>query len=154
MVIFRPVSVAVITPACHAGEHEFKSRTGRMKVHGHRTMLNKPGFGTTAAIVAEVADTSTWKEGCDQYGKPIADSAKWNISPDVNFSISDCSRQITFEGMGDGEPEDWDNLFFKVDSMIDALTTFRAGLVDEQERYRRRREIYDARPNKDKDGFE
>lgn len=132
---------------------EFNSRRDRMKVHGHRDMLNLPGHGSTAAIVAEIQDTGDWKPGCTKDGDAFTKKTSgWQIAPDVNLTISDCSRSISFDTIYDGsDVVDWENFLHKVDTMVDALTTLRAGVVTEQERYRKRKEIIDNMPEKEKD---
>ncbi len=101
-----------------------------MKVHGVRAMLNKPGFCSTAAIVAEVEDTSAWDEGCGRRGKP----ATKHDFPDATFQITDCSRAIYMEVHFSGDDEQENNLY-KIDTMIDALQQFRDGMVIEYERH-------------------
>jgi hypothetical protein len=98
-------------------------------------MLNRPGFGTTAAIVAEVQDTRGWKNGKDEDGDKIS---KWS-SPDVVLQFANCDRSIAFEIDWTTEAQR-ENALFKVDTMMDALRVFRKGLVEEQKRYVKRME--------------
>lgn len=96
-----------------------------MKVHGKRAMLNQPGYCSTAAIVAEIEDTSKRKK------KPEND---YELQPEVTLQVSDCYRSISFDFHFD-EADDRKNDLHKVDVLIDALTAFREGLAIEQERY-------------------
>jgi len=104
-----------------------------MKVLGMRALLNKPGFCTTAAIVAEVEDTSEWKPGRDKRGKRL----ERNIEPYTTLQVSDCYRAITFEIHWHSAKER-KNVLHKLDTMIAALTAFRDGVEAEQERYAER----------------
>lgn len=107
-----------------------------MKVHGKRALLNPPGHHSTAAIVAEVSDTSSWKPGCGEDGKPIQgkDDA-WRAQPAyIMLSLSDCDRRINFEIQWE-TADDRRAALRKVETIIDALAAFRAGLVIEQSRY-------------------
>lgn len=122
-----------------------------MKVHGHRSLLNQTGFGSTAAIVAEIENSESWKPGCDREGTPLKDSGSWGIMPDVNLAISDCSRQISFDSPETNDPESWDNFLFKIDTMIEALTALKKGAEIERKRFETRKEIWDKRPKKDED---
>lgn len=104
-----------------------------MRVLGARRLLNGRGFGSTAAIVAEVENTSRWKPGCGRDGKPLV-SGQYEREPDVMWQVSDCSRAVVFE-------DHWTtaagrrNTLRKVDAMIAVLQSFREGLVAEQARY-------------------
>lgn len=103
-----------------------------MKVHGRRTLLNGPGFSSTAAIVAEVEDTAGWKEGCDRDGEPVSHRAF--AEPAATLVISNCNRSIDFETDWH-TPEGRDNTLRKIDTMIETLAEFREGVVIEQARY-------------------
>lgn len=119
-----------------------------MKVHGQRALLNKPGFSSTAAIVAEIEDTGDWKPGCDKEGRPLArTSSTWDILPEMNLVISDCSRTVTFD-QPSADIESWNNSLSKIDIMIEALNSLREGIVIEKKRYSERKEIWDNRPKK------
>lgn len=103
-----------------------------MKVHGTRALLNKPGYSSTAAIVAEIEDTSAREVGKDAEGNEIKNA--WQAEPEVTLQVANCDRSISFEfdwRTADGR----ENSLHKVDVLIDALTQFRAGLVVEQGRY-------------------
>lgn len=95
--------------------------------HGRRAMLNLPGHQTTAAIVAEVEDSSTWSKELD--------SEDW-IQPRVTLQIANCDRSISFEVEVEGN--DADNDLKKVETLISVLTDFRAGLVTERRRAKAR----------------
>lgn len=105
------------------------------KVRGKRFLLNDPGFHSTAAIVAEIEDTRTWREGFNGAGEEI--QYLWSLEPDVTLEIADCDRKITLQ-------VDWESAHErkasvkKLDRMIEALTTFREALVDEQRLYTER----------------
>jgi len=104
------------------------------KFHGQRKLLNLPGHESTAAIVAEVEDTSKWKKGCDRKGKPLEDKKAWWIEPEGRLVISYCSRSIELTISWETE-EERENAVYKVDTLIKALQAFRDGLIVEQERY-------------------
>lgn len=92
--------------------------------HGRREMLNRPGFQTTAAIVAEIENTEA---GLPRWGEP-----------EYTLQLSDCDRSISFT-LDMDTPEGRRNNLHKVDTMIRALTEFRKGLDIEQKRYARRK---------------
>lgn len=104
----------------------------KRKYHGGRGLLNLAGHQTTAAIVAEIEDTSTWKAGHDGQGKEI--KSKWQVTPYVTFQISDCTRVVSFD-LGVSEEDEYENALHKVDCMLDSLKAFRKGLVTERKRY-------------------
>lgn len=80
------------------------------KVLGKRALLNLPGFESTAAIVAEIAEV--------QYGL------------EVSIAISDCSRTVNLTFSDDFDDDDkFANNLHKVDTMIDCLKAFRRGLM-------------------------
>ena len=109
----------------------------KLKYHGGRHLLNNSGFHSTAAIVAEIEDTSGWKPGRDRDGDPINNS-RWVGQPRVIFQISNCDRSIAFECDGFHDVDAMDNDLAKVDKLIGALTKFRNGLAIEQARYKDR----------------
>lgn len=104
-----------------------------MKVHGKRAMLNKPGFESTACIVAEVENT---------YRMTRTFNNKWSAEPHYTFKIADCDRAIAFE-LDFETDEGMENSLHKIDTMIAALTAFRAGVATEQVRYLNRIEKFD-----------
>lgn len=84
-----------------------------MKIYGGRSMLNLPGFESTAAIVAELVE--------GMYG--------W----EADIKISDCSRQITLSicnpAAADTDDLRFENDLYKVDTLIDTLKAFRTGML-------------------------
>jgi hypothetical protein len=104
---------------------------GQVKVHGKRSLLNPSGIESTAAIVAEVEDTSWWKPGCDEDGDPLT---KWSCEPEAQIRITDCDRAVSLI-FAWSTAEQRKAAIVKVDRMVDALLAFRAGLVIEQARY-------------------
>lgn len=105
-----------------------------MKVHGLRSLLNPRGICSTAAIVAEIEDTSSWKPGCDGEGRPITKENSWSSQPAVTFQIANCDRSVAFEFEWDTSEQRAAGIW-KVNRMIRALEGFRAGLEVEQKRY-------------------
>lgn len=114
-----------------------------MKCHGRRAMLNGPGYGATAAIVAEVQDTAEWMPGHDSDGEKLKKISDWSGVPHVEFAISDCSRSIGFETWW-FSAEDRVATLSKIDQMILTLQEFREGIVIEQERFVERKAIVDS----------
>lgn len=106
------------------------------RYHGRRALLNLPGLHSTAAIVAEVEDTSTWRAGRDRDGDPI--NTSYQCTPKSMLQIANCDRSILFQVDVDDSGEMPNNLH-KLDTLIDALVQLRAGLVVEQERYEARK---------------
>lgn len=110
-----------------------RRRTG--KFHGGRALLNLPGHHSTAAIVAEIGNTSKWRIGTskDEWGDPLT---KWS-TPSCTLQIANCDRSIAFEMDGlshTSTDEHRANDLYKIDTMIDILQKFRAGLVIEHQR--------------------
>lgn len=108
----------------------------QQKWHGGRALLNRPGFQSTAAIVAEIEDTSAWKPGKDSEGDTLT---HWNPAPSINLQISDCSRVISFDFDMETRSGRLNGLH-KIDTMIRLLAEFRSGLYAENERYAQRQE--------------
>lgn len=108
----------------------------RPRFHGKRMMLNPPGFHSTAAIVAEIADTRDRKPGCDASGDPIKlDHDVYLAEPEyVMLQISDCDRRVNL-AIGFRTAGDRRDALYKIDRLLATLTEFRKGLVIEQERY-------------------
>jgi hypothetical protein len=83
-----------------------------MRVYGMRSMLNLPGFESTAAVVAEVAEKS-WGWEC-------------------SIQISDCDRKVSLSfcdpGHSETTEEQYENDLYKVDTLIGALQEFRSGM--------------------------
>lgn len=101
-----------------------------MKVFGGRAFLNRPGHHGVAGIVAEVQDTSRWKED-RKY-------SEWDAEPHTTLELSDCSRVITLS-IDWADAADRRNSLQKVDTLIKVLTAFREGLEVEQKRYAKRK---------------
>lgn len=119
-----------------------------MKPHGKRMLLNPPGYETTAAIVAEVENTSKWKPGRDRDGTLI--TGKWDFEPEYTLQISDCQRVVTFSLHFD-TPAGRKASLTKVNRMIDALTVFRNGLMEEHILYVERGEALAAKKAESED---
>lgn len=107
-----------------------------MNVRGGRALLNRPGFESVAAIVAEVEDTGSWAEGCDRDGDPLR--GPWSCEPHVTLRITDCDRAIGLE-IGWETAAARRNSLHKIDTLIGCLSEFREALADEQKRYVARR---------------
>lgn len=95
-----------------------------------REFLNLPGFHADAYVVAYVEDTeereiqksySTWR----------------NPEPRLILEISDCSNRISLEFELDNALNR-KNSFHKIDTLIEVLTEFRAGLAAESPLVKRR----------------
>lgn len=99
------------------------------KFHGRRALLNQPGQQTTAAIVAEIEDSSTWHGVANKYDEPRC-----------TLQLSNCDRSISFECSISGLM--YENDLEKVSIMIDALQKFRRGMVKEHSRHLARVEAY------------
>ena len=108
-----------------------------MLVRGNRALLNLPGFESTAAIVVEIQDTRSWKDGLDADGEKVSE---WSI-PEYTFQFANCDRSIAFdlEWRTGAERE---NSLHKIDTMIESLKAFRKGVADEQRRYAKRMAEY------------
>jgi hypothetical protein len=98
------------------------------KWHGGRYLLNRKGFNSTAAICAEVQDTSSWDDKTGIVGS--ADDG-WVREPNYVFQLSDCSRVVSFE-LDFSTPQSRKNDIYKIDTMIRALENLRDGVVAEQ----------------------
>lgn len=104
------------------------TRGRRKKWHGKRALLNGEGYQSTAAIVAEIEDSTGWES-----------EPSYNPVPAVTLQFANCDRSIAYD-LDWGDDDSLQNSLDKVDLMIDCLRRFRKGLVKEQERYRMRRE--------------
>ena len=101
-----------------------------------RRFLNLPGFHGGAYVVAYVEDTSGREiSKRDPFG--YEGSRFVNPQPRIILEIADCSERINLEFEVDSEL-DVENSLHKVDTLIDALAEFRAGLVEEARLYRER----------------
>lgn len=102
------------------------------KYHGRRYLLNTvPGQQTTAAIVAEIEDTSTWR------GEVLTSSYD---QPSTTLQFANCDRSISFDCSVDGKGGRYENDLKKLDLMIESLQAFRRGFKLERERHVRRRQ--------------
>lgn len=110
-----------------------------MAVRGRRFLLNPPGIQSTAAIVAEVEDSSRWPVGKDGDGRDLDldPDKRWTLQPRTILQISNCDRSIAFAF-------DWNTAaqrrsgLVKIDKMVEALQALRAGLEEEHVRYAER----------------
>lgn len=94
-------------------------------------MLNRKGFQSTAAIVAEVEDTSAFAP---------EDVDKW-LHPSMLFQISDCDRSIQFE-FSIRTQDEYRNSLHKLDTMLKYIGQFRDGLVAERDELRKREAVH------------
>lgn len=121
---------------------------------GGRALLNRAPHHTTAAIVAEVEDTRSWKDdevrgrkvGTTVEGKPEEEvDVSWELEPESTFQIANCDRSIAFE-INFTSAGERANSLFKLDTLISTLTEFRAAVEDEQRLYVERLERHGASP--------
>jgi hypothetical protein len=94
------------------------------KVYGWRGLLNLPGHGSSAAIVAEIEDTSGWPEGKGRDGEELS---RYNFTPHSSLIITDCDNKVSLEIDLETENE-VTNTLHKIDEMINALTELREGV--------------------------
>ena len=80
-----------------------------------RRFLNKRGHHAGGYVLAYVENTTARRDK--------------NVYADIDLTIADCGRQISL-GF-DVDPEYLANSLDKVDVLVDALTRFRAALVEE-----------------------
>jgi hypothetical protein len=106
------------------------------KVHGGRGLLNLGGHHSTAAIVAEIDDTVDRVIGTD-------DEDGYRIQPTVTCSITDCDSKVNIE-FDITTANQLENSLHKADTMIEALTALRAGMIVEHHRLQDR---LDSHPN-------
>jgi hypothetical protein len=111
------------------------------KVHGSRALLNLPGHHSTATIVAEIEDTGGWTAGKSRNGE---DLTGYNAKPEWTFTLSDCDKRVYLE-LDFGSENNLENNLYKIDTMLDALTKLREGVVIENERYMKRRKSIPSR---------
>lgn len=115
--------------------------------HGGRSLLNKPGFQSTGALVAEIENTSKWKPGCNRVGKK---ATTYSGVPTSVLQFADCSRSINFD-IDIQSAEEYENTLHKVDTMIDLLSKFRRGIVIERRRLETRWRAAGVNPADDDD---
>jgi hypothetical protein len=98
-----------------------------MRMYGRRAMLNRPGYESTAAIVAEVVEN----KGYGKEPEPF-----W----DVMLQISDCSRTICLSLRDPADPETDDEQFendmHKLDTIIDCVYELQKGMRKVRRLYR------------------
>jgi hypothetical protein len=104
----------------------------------HREFLNLPGFHEGAYVMAYVEDTS--ERGIERAG-----DEPYNPHPRLILEIADCSNRINleFELYSAHRRE---NSFHKIQTLIEALEAFKAGMAEECTLYKRReRELASTR---------
>lgn len=107
----------------------------KKKLYGGRSLLNLPGHESTAAIVAEIENTSTWKAGKGHNGKDLKHT--WEAEPSMMLQFANCDRSISFS-TSIADKDEYSNTLHKIDTMIDLLVEFRSGIIVEYERYNER----------------
>jgi hypothetical protein len=95
-----------------------------------RDFLNLPGFHAGAYIQAYVEDTSD--RGLDEHAGDT-----YNPRPRILLEIADCSERIDLE-FEIYNALNRKNSFHKIDTLIEGLQRFRAGLAAESTEYKRR----------------
>lgn len=95
-----------------------------------REFLNLPGFHEGAYVMAYVEDTS--ERELERFGDGFD-----NPHPRVILQIADCERRIDLEFEVHSAHQRM-NSFHKVQTLIDSLEEFKAGLAEECELYKRR----------------
>ena len=91
------------------------------RIYGKRAMLNLPGYGTTAAIVAEAYE--------------LADGTAV-----VKLAVSDCDRSLNFEMSDLGSGKQFENDLHKLDTIIGCCQELRNALVALKRQRDRRRD--------------
>jgi hypothetical protein len=99
-------------------------------VHGRRALLNLPGHHSSASIVAEVDDTSTWPKGCTPSGEEYE---SYNVQPKITCKITDCDNAVHIE-CDIMTANQLENSLHKLDTLIEALQALREGLIVEHHR--------------------
>lgn len=102
-----------------------------------RWFLNLPGFHGGAYVVAFVEDTGECGLRRNPYCDDHCSDCPRNFEPRMILEIADCNRRINLEFDVDSELGR-DNSLHKLDTLISALSVFRAGIVAEFEHYERR----------------
>lgn len=101
------------------------------EVYGGRALLNLPGYHSTAAIVAEVDNTSQ---------RVITDEDDgYRLKPEITCKITDCDSAVNIEFDVDTANQ-LENSLFKLDTMIEVLSSMREGLIAEHHRLQDRLE--------------
>jgi hypothetical protein len=97
-----------------------------------REFLNLPGFHEGAYVMAYVEDTSErGLEHCEHTGNP------YNTHPRMLLQIADCDSHISLD-FDISSPLRRMNSFHKIQTLIDALEAFKAGMAEESTLYKRR----------------
>lgn len=89
-------------------------------IHGGRALLNLPGHHSTAAIVAEIEDTSARRVENTEF-------------PDTTCKITDCEGSISLD-MNYATANQVENSVHKIDTLVETLIEFRRGLILEHHR--------------------
>ena len=119
---------------CKAGDDDDDWGHVRMRAKkwwGGRSLLNKPGYQSTAAIVAEIENTEHYTD--DDWQRPR-----------YTLQFANCDRSISFE-LDLYDKEARANSLFKVKTMARLLAEFQEGLeqeikrIEQRERARKRR---------------
>jgi hypothetical protein len=96
--------------------HPMLGRRARNARVDERLRLNHPQFDGGAEVRVFVEDTSRMPHR--------------EVAPRIRFRISDCAHQVNLE-FGVESPELRANALFKIDTLLDALSKFRDGLIAE-----------------------
>lgn len=126
----RPQSRSAPTNA-----HDSERNTSNMsrQVHGGRALINLPGHHSTAAIIAEVDDTT---------GKTVdPDDDGYQLVGEAICQITDCDNKVRIE-LDITTANQLENSLFKVDTIIETLLSMRDGLVIEHHRLQDRLDKY------------
>jgi hypothetical protein len=97
-----------------------------------REFLNLPGFHEGAYVMAYVEDTSEREREHCEYGGNL-----YNPHPRMLLQIADCESHISLE-FDISSPQRRMNSFHKIQTLIDALEAFKAGMAEESTLYKRR----------------
>lgn len=95
-----------------------------------REFLNLPGFHECACVMAYVEDTS--ERGLESY-----DGSRYNPHPRMLLQIADCESHISL-AFDISSPHRRMNSFHKIQTLIDALEAFKAGMAAESILYKHR----------------
>jgi len=102
-----------------------------------RWFLNLPGFHGGAYVVAYVEDTSDCGLRHQRYHDDDCSCCPGNFEPRTILEIADCSDSIRLDFDVDSEAGRANSLH-KLDTLLAAVQTFRAGLVEDFGQYDRR----------------
>ena len=97
------------------------------EVFGGRALLNLPGYHSTAAIVAEITDTS------NRVVTVGSDNDGYRMQPQITCKITDCDSAVNIE-FGVDTANQLENSLHKLDTMIEVLSAMREGLIIEHHR--------------------